>query len=167
MKDALLHSSRVGFSAMIVVALVGGGIGALNALGQDDNLLNIVYLAWFPLAMISSIVLPILIWRIALSTWRQTKSLSTDIDPREARRWLMISVWVSTGIATLPFIVLTLILYILTLTTSPSNPGDGSALGMGQFFSMLCLFWNLFLIFVIGLIARSWIKREKTDQTPA
>lgn len=166
MKTTLLHSSRIGSIAMIVTALVGGAIGTLYALSEpgQESLPNLVYLAWFPFAMMAPMGLPVLIVIVALITWRQTRKLSIDKDTKEAKKQLMFSVWVSTAIATLPFLLLTLILFILTLVTPPKNPGDSTGLGMGMFFSMLCMFWNLFLIIIVGLFSRLLVTKEKAEQ---
>jgi hypothetical protein len=75
----------------------------------------------------------------------------------------MISVWVSTTIAVSPLLLLSLFLLIYSVTTKSTNGGDAAGLGMAMFFSALCLFYNLFLVLIIGLLARLLVKKENTE----
>jgi len=161
MKTNLIHSANIGLIAMIIVALIAVVLGALISLSNpgQESLSNLIYFTWFPLAMTAPISLPALMAIVAWITWRQTRDLLTNLDSREAKKQVMISAWLSTGIATLPFLLLTLLLYYFSVTT----PGGGAGAGMGEFFSMLCLLWNLFLIVVVGFFARLFVPKVKVN----
>ena len=149
---------------LVLVISIFASITAVDELGQEATLVNSIYFAWFPVAMMSPIGLPVLVSLTALITWLRTRELSMAMNPGDAKRRMMISAWVSTTIATLPILLLSLSMLVLSLTTPPTNPGDGAGLGMAIFFSMLCVFWNVILIITIGLLARLLIKNEKPDQ---
>ena len=150
---------------MIVVALVVVAIGVFYAQVEpgQESLLGLVYLAWFPISMVSPVALPVLILIVALITWQLTRNPSTAADVKEGKKRLMISVWVSTGLATVPCLLLTLALLVGSLTTIRGDGADASGLGMAMFFSMMCLFWNLFLILLIGFMARLLVREQTVE----
>jgi len=163
MKTSLVHSANIGIIAMIIIGLIDGVIGTFIASSEPrESLANLVYYFWIPIGLMAPLF-PVLVATIARITWRQTGDLLINLNTKEAKKQVMISVWVSTAIATLPFLLLTLSLFVASVTT----PGGGAGSGMAQFLSMLCMFWNLLIILAIGLIARLWIKNEKTNQPVA
>jgi hypothetical protein len=167
MRPALLRASMVGFTAMICIVLIFALMAftmVRSELGSDPDLGGAIYLMWSPFAMLAPLGLPIFILIVGLLTLWQTRSISLDADVRESKKQLMVSVWISTLIATLPFLLLTLGLMYVSMNTSPSDPGDPAGLGMVMFFSMMCLFWNLLLIAVMGPIARLWVRGQAADQ---
>ncbi len=166
MKTVLSRSSLIGFTAMIVVAMVVFAIGAFYSLAEpgQESLLGMVYMAWLPISMLSPVALPVLILIVALITWQLTRNLSTAADVKEGKKRLMVSVWVSTGLATIPCLLLTLALLIGSLTAIPGDGADASGLGMAMFFSMICLFWNVFLVLLIGFLARLLVREQTVEQ---
>ena len=151
---------------MIVVAVVVFAIGSFYATvgpGQE-SLFGMVYMAWYPIAMLSPIALPALIAIVALITWQSTRNLSSTTDVKEGKKRLMVSVWVSASLATVPCLLLTLALLVGSLTTPPGDGADASGLGMAMFFSMICLFWNLFLVLLIGFLARLLVREQTVEQ---
>ena len=166
MKPVLSRSSLIGFGAMIVVTLVIVALVAFYAQVEpgQESLLGLVYMAWLLISMLSPVALPVLVLIVALITWQLTRNLSTAADVKESKKRLMVSVWVSTGLATVPCLLLTLVLLVGSLTTIREGGADASGLGMAMFFSMMCLFWNVFLVLLIGFLARLLIREKTIEQ---
>ena len=162
MKAYLIRSTFIGAGAMMLL-VIPFTILTILRYEPGTDFAGVVYLAWFTMSQPALICLPILLLLTTIFMWFQTKEISVSTSPSEAKKRLMISVWVSTAIATAPLLLLSLLMLIYSLTTQSTNGEDAAGLGMAMFFSMLCMFGNIFLIVVAGLLARLLITKEKTE----
>lgn len=162
MKTYLIRSIFLGVIVMVLSIIP---IAILTVLQFESSMGfgDVIYMAWFSMSQPSVVCSPLLLVIITWVVWSQIKKTSADIGLSEAKKQLMISVWVSTTIAVSPLLLLSLFLLIDSVTTKPTNGGDATGLGMAMFFSASCLFYNLFLVLIIGLLARLLVKKENTE----
>jgi len=175
MRNLLLRSSLVGFCFGIINWLVGFialyllmESGSIRLGPNGFTLIGLLYLVPYALVYTYQITFcgfPFLFLIVAIITWLVTRNVVRKSSMQDGKNQVMVAVWLSLIIAISPFILAALIDFVGTLIANGLNGSRGSKYELVA--SLLLFLESMVLIFLMGLLARLSMRKNRNLKIPA